>query len=91
MGRAASFGVFRPQLCRRRFEALGAIGVLSSTGSTPTYSQCTAIKIHDSIRTSLGGGDDALYGMGDFDGCDGGAATNQLANWGPRYRTNDAR
>jgi hypothetical protein len=27
-----------------------------------------------------GGGDDALYGMGDFDGCDGGAATNQLAN-----------
>jgi hypothetical protein len=34
--------------------------------------------------------------MGDFDGCDGGAATNQLANceypnWGPRYRTNDAR
>lgn len=125
------------------------------TGSTPAYSQCTAIKIHvsiddasslivtgndntdkatvsfadhtyavrgepggnevlvgdhgsdrahdakvnavscrgpiDSIRTSLGGGDDALYGMGDFDGCDGGAATNQLANWGPRYRTNDAR
>jgi hypothetical protein len=34
--------------------------------------------------------------MDDFDGCDSGAATNQLANceypnWGPRYRTNDAR
>jgi hypothetical protein len=43
-----------------------------------------------------GAGDDALYGMGDFDGCDGGAATNHLANCeypigAPRYRTNDAR
>jgi Ca2+-binding RTX toxin-like protein len=48
-------------------------------------------------NTLLGrGGDDVLNGMGDFDGCDGGAGTNQLTNceypnWGPRYRTNDAR
>jgi serralysin len=45
----------------------------------------------DQLPDSLEGGegDDSLYGMGDFDGCDGGAATNQLANceypnWGPR-------
>ncbi len=53
---------------------------------------------HDQSPDSLEGGgrDDALHGMGDLDGCDGVAATHQLAsckypNWGPRYRTNDAR